>query len=117
MTPAERDALIARAKFVAPVVVKCVEGRLSPGHITRKLSREEIEALVLVLADAVDPVRLRVVVSADEDGPDVTDRDLLLRRAHADAKAYRRDGKPVPEHVRRLDNEYHERGKLRRTAA
>lgn len=106
MTPADRDSLIARAKRLATPVVSSVAANIRPDHLIGDASREQLAALVVVLAEAADLVKLRAVVEATEDGPDLTDRDVLLRAAHAHAIALRRLGEPVPARVRMMDNEY-----------
>jgi hypothetical protein len=102
----DRDALIARAKSLAVPVASCVAARISPAHLIGEATRDELAALVVVLAEAADPVALRMITSATEDGPDFTDEDVRLRKAHAHAKALRDAGYPVPAHVLRLDRQY-----------
>jgi len=68
MTPQQRAALIARAKSLAIPVASCVAARLRPDHLLRDASRDELAALVIVLAEAADPVVLREVVKAQDDG-------------------------------------------------
>jgi hypothetical protein len=117
MIPAGRVALIARAKSIAIPVASCVAARVRPDHLIGDLSRDELAALVLVLADAADPVALRAVTQATEDGPDITDEDIRLRKAHAHAQALRDAGKAVPARVRALDRQYRVRTDARRMAA
>lgn len=99
--------LIARAKQLAGPVASCVAARISPQHLTADLTTEQLHALVIVLADAVDPVRLRAVVQAAEDGPDVTDQVMRLRAAHALAEQHRKAGLEIPYHLRLLESDYH----------
>ena len=106
MTPAEADALIVAAKRLAVPVASCVAARIRPDHLLAGKSWDELRALVVVLADAVDPVRLRAVVEAGEGGPAVTDRDVQLRKAHAEAVRLREAKLEVPFQVRVLDSEY-----------
>ncbi len=109
MTPAYRAALIARAKSAAIPVSSCVAARISPAHVIGGMTRDELAALVIVLAEAADPVRLRVVAQAVDDGaPDLTDLDLRYRAAHAEAQRLRSARLPVPNGVRALDNAYRE---------
>ncbi len=115
MTPEQRDALIARAKKVAVPVASCVAARLRPSHLLPGLSRDELEALVLVLAEAVDPVRLRLVVAAGEDGPVVTDRAVTLRKAHSEVNRLRGEGLPVPLRLGLLEGEYQEQVRAARS--
>lgn len=111
-------APLDRAKSLAIPVASCVAARIRPDHLIGNASWEELAALVVVLAEAADPVRLRAVVDAREDGPDITDRDVMLRKAHAHAVALRKAGMAVPVRVRALDNEYRERCReLRETEA
>jgi hypothetical protein len=67
MTPARKAALITRAKAVAIPVASCVAARLRPDHLLPSLSRAELMALVIVLAEAADPAVLREVVHAEGD--------------------------------------------------
>lgn len=115
LTDADRDALIARAKSAAVPVASCVAARIAPAHLIGGMSRDELAALVIVLAEAADPVRLRAVTRATDDGtPGVTDLDLRLRAAHAEAQRLRYNGQPVPQVMRRLDGIYHSRRKQAR---
>jgi len=72
LTPADRAALIARAKAKAIPVASCVAASLRPDHLFADVAPEDLEgilkALVIILAEACDPVRLREVVSARDDG-------------------------------------------------
>ena len=111
ITPAERNDLIAQAKRLAVPVASCVAARIRADHLIGGRTREELAALVLVLAEAADPVTLRAVVNAAEDGPDITDEDVRLMKAHAHAVALRKAGMPVPNQVRVLDSEYRRRRK------
>lgn len=107
MTPAYRASLIARAKRAAEPVARSVAGGLPVDWLIGDMDREQLLALVLVLADAADPARLRAVVRAeDDDAPGVTDADLKLRAAHAEAVRLRKAKRPVPFQVRVLDTAY-----------
>lgn len=111
MTRAARDDLISWAKRRAVPVASCVAARIRPDHLIGDATRKELLALVLVLAEAADPVTLRAVVGASEDGPDITDEDVRLLKAHAHAEALRKAGMPLPVQVRALDSEYRRRRK------
>lgn len=108
MTRIDRAALMARARSLAIPVHSCVTARIRPDHLIGEeaASRDELAALVILLAEAADPARLRAVVNATEDGPDVTDEELRLRTAHAQSGVLRRAGQPVPLRLRLLDSEY-----------
>jgi hypothetical protein len=107
MTPADRAALIARAKQLAVPVVSCVAASLRPDHLRREMSADEMWALVIVLAEAADPARLREIVKAADDGtPDPSGRAAMLARAHAECDRLRRAAQPVPLRLRVLDSEY-----------
>jgi hypothetical protein len=108
MTPAARSALIERAKRAATPVASCVAARISPAHILAAMAREEVDALVIVLADAVDHALLRAVVEADDDGrPGLSDLDARYRAGHAEAVRLRAAKLPVPNQVRVLDSGYY----------
>lgn len=118
MTAADPAALIARAKRAAVPVMSCVAASLPPAHIIGGMSRAELAALVIVLAEAADPHKLRAVVEAADDGtPGVTDLDLVYRRAHREAARLRGAGEPVPLRIRVLDGKYHEARKEARAGA
>lgn len=70
MTPADRAVLIATAKRLAIPVASCVAASIRPDHLLSARSRDELMALVIVLAEAAHPVRLREVVQAGDDGLD-----------------------------------------------
>jgi hypothetical protein len=108
VTRIDRAALMARARSLAIPVHSCVTARIRPDHLIGRdaASRDELAALVILLAEAADPVRLRAVVNATEDGPDVTDGELRLREGHAQVNALRRAGRPVPLALRVLDSQY-----------
>ncbi len=106
MTPAERAALVSRAKSLAGPVASCVAARVRTDHLLSGLSWDELAALVVVLADAADPVWLREVTVSGDDEPPLSKREVLLRKAHARAVALRAAGMEVPAEVRLLDSEY-----------
>ena len=113
--PAEAASLIAWAKRKAMPVHSCVTASLRPDHLIGEAGVNELKALVIVLAEAVDPVKLRAVVNA-ADEPVRIDRAEMLRRAHADATALRKAGQKVTGRLAILDREY-ERDKRRRSRA
>lgn len=106
----------ARALDLAIPVASCAAAGVGTTHITATASRDELAALVdvLALAASSDPVRLRAVVAAgDGITPAMISREVLLRRAHTAANRLRRDGFEVPARLRVLDGEYRrEREKL-----
>jgi hypothetical protein len=108
VTPAERAALIAAAKARATAVVSCVQARLSPAHVLGACSRDDLAALVVVLAEAADPAVLRAVAGVrDDDGrPDLTRHQAKLREAHSQVVQLRKAREFVPEQLRVLDNAY-----------
>jgi hypothetical protein len=115
-TPDCGASLIAAAKRAATPVAAAVTARIPPDHLIG-MSRDELMALVIVLAEAADPVTLRDIIAADDDGgePQVTAADL--RYAHAEAARLRRAGERVPTSIRILDNAYHDAGRAARAAA
>ena len=101
----------SRARDLAIPVASCAAAGVGTGHLLDGLTRDELTALVnlLALAASADPVRLRAVV-AGGDGitPAMISREVLLRRAHAEAVRLRAAGREVPRRVRVLDSEYRE---------
>jgi hypothetical protein len=84
VTAAERAALIVRAKALAVPVASCVRAGIPHGHLTAALSRDELQALIVVLAESASPERLHAVTRAPGDtGMPPADREYVLRR-HAD---------------------------------
>ena len=107
MTPADYAALVVRAKRVAVPVVNCVQARIRISHLTEGLSRDDLLALVAVLADCADQEKLRIVTSAPGDeGMPPAGRGEVLRAAHAERVRLDRAGLPVPFGVRMLDSQY-----------
>ena len=108
MNAAVRASLIAAAKARATAVASCVQARLSPRHILDGCSRDDLAALVIVLAEAADPAVLRAVVSvSDDDGrPDLARHQAKLRKAHTEVVQLRKARQPVPDSLRVLDNAY-----------
>lgn len=118
MTPAKRNALIIRAKGLAIPVASCVRAQLQPGHLLNNLTREELLALIVVLADCSSPRRLRAVTQAPGDeGLPVEDRQAMLRAAHAEYTRLLRVKQPIPGKLRLLNSEYRRVNKERRAAA
>ena len=121
MTAADRAALIARAKSLAGPVAACVAGDVSPDMLLADCTWDDLAALVVVLAESVSGVRLRAVVAAQDDdsGPVAGIRDLVLRRAHAEASRLRRldPGCVLPERVGLLESEYQRHQWARRNRA
>jgi hypothetical protein len=115
MNPAAyRAGLIARAKSLAVPVASCVAGSLPPAHLLESLSRDEMAALIVVLAEAADPTRLRVVVEASDDGrPEVGQQELMLRRAHREFSRIRREGGEPTARLARLERAYQAGAKRR----
>jgi hypothetical protein len=98
-----------RALDLAIPVASCMAAGVGTGHLLDGLTRDELAALVnlLALAASTDPVRLRAVVSAgDGITPAMISREVLLRRAHAEAVRLRSAGREVPRRVVVLDSEY-----------
>ena len=101
----------SRALDLAVPVASCAGAGVSSGHLTGDLSRDELAALVDVLALAAshDPVRLRAVVAAG-DGmtamlPAAGEEDRL-RAAHAALRRLDRAGLPVSLELRAADGRY-----------
>ena len=114
MTPNAR----ARALDLAVPVASCAAAGVSAGHLLDGLSRDELTALVSVLAAAVDPVRLRDAIRHAGRGVMPAEaRTEVLRRAHAAFTRLTRKGLPVPYDLRVLDAEYQAGVRRRRAAA
>ena len=99
----------ARALDLAIPVASCAGAGAGTGHLLAALSRDELTALVEVLALAAssDPVRLRAVVAAgDGMTPAMISREVVLRKAHAEAVRLRSANESVPASIRVLDSEY-----------
>ena len=54
MTPRLTASLLTAAKQVALPVVTCVHNRVRPAHLLRDKTRDELYALIIVLAEAAD---------------------------------------------------------------
>jgi len=107
----------ARALDLAVPVASCAAAGVGFGHLLDGASRDELLALVAVLAAAVDPVRLRAVVRHPGQ-PVMTSeaRTEALRRAHATFTRLTRAKLPVPYELQVLNGEY-QLDVLRRRAA
>ena len=121
MKPSDRAALIARAKRAAVPVVNLVGVSIPPARVLGRLTEAEKDALIIILAEAADHTRLRVIVATDDDGRpepiapvDAGDLPRRLRQAHTEASRLRRAGEKVPDAVRKLDNAYHDALKAKR---
>lgn len=72
MTPATRARLIAAAKRKAVPVASCVAASVRPDHLFADVAPEDLTpllmALIVVLAEGADPVRLREACRAGDDG-------------------------------------------------
>jgi hypothetical protein len=97
-------AALARARSLAIPVASCVAAGIGTGHLTDDLSRDELLALVAVLAEAADPVAVRD--SAQGRHPVTEERAALLRAARAQGEACRKAGRERPPHVAALEREY-----------
>ncbi len=118
MTPRQRAQLIAAAKNIAVPVHSCVAANLRPDHLLAARTREELMAVVIVLAEAADPVRLRAVTLAPGDeGMPVIDRVAALRAGHSEYVRLHRAGSEVPLRVRLAEREYRQENKRRLEAA
>lgn len=70
MTPARRAAAIAVAKKAALPYAAAVRAR-RPGDVRRiraGLTLAQFDALAAILAEAVDPARLKVIAEEEDDG-------------------------------------------------
>lgn len=62
-----RAHLVACAKSVAVPVASCVAASVPPAHLLDAMTRDELAALVVVLAEAADHDRLGEIVSASDE--------------------------------------------------
>lgn len=70
MTPARRAAAVAVAKKAALPYAAAVRAR-RPGDVRRiraGLTLAQFDALAAILAEAVDPARLKVITEEEDDG-------------------------------------------------
>ena len=107
MTPKPPNAR-SRALDLAVPVASCVAAGIGTAHLLAPLSREELAALVDVLALAASPVAVRDLVRNPEGWRrrDPEARVRMTRAAHAQAEACRKDGRPVPPHLAALERAY-----------
>jgi hypothetical protein len=117
VTPSPRS----RALDLAIPVASCAGAGVGTGHLLASLSREELEALVdvLALAASYSPVRLRALIGAwDGMTPDLYgSEEERLRAAHAAFRRLDRAGLPVPLELRDADSRYREMLRRRKSAA
>jgi len=117
VTPAERAALIARAKEVAVPVANCTAAGIPPSHLIGDATWHELYALVLVLADAVGHEALRQACAVSDDTALERLEEERLRKAHSEAVRLRNAGLPVPLAVRAADSAYYAWRKAERRKA
>ena len=103
LTPRQRASLIAWAKARAMLIVPRVAARVSVDHILSDASWEQLATLVIVLAESVDPVRLREVAIARDImvAPDA-DPDMTGKLALAEYRRLRAHHLPVPPRIREM---------------
>lgn len=77
-------------------------------------SAHELAALVVVLAAAADPVRLRQVLAAEDDGTPAEVQEEALKWAHAEVRRLRDVGQPIPSPLARLEHQYQEQSRAAR---
>lgn len=108
MNAAQRIELIAGAKQIAVPVASCVAGGVRPDHLLGGKSRDELLALVVVLAEAVDHGKLNVLVRlpGDEGLTPESLREAMLRRAHTEVWRLREAGQEIPPDLHVLEDEY-----------
>jgi hypothetical protein len=110
--------LIAWAKARVVPVQSCVTASLRPDHLLSEASWEQLAALVIVLAEAADPVKLRAVVSArDITVAPGTDRWSVLKMVYAERRRLERHGQPIPAAIEAGYLEYLSEGRKRRLRA
>ena len=108
----------ARALDLAIPVASCAAAGIRATHLLADASRDELLALVGILAAAADPVRLRTAIRhPGEAAMSPEARTETLRRAHAAFTRLTRAGLPIPYDLRVLDSEYQADVKRRRAAA
>ena len=113
-TPRERVSLIAWAKRKAVPVTSCVNAGICPEHVLGDATEARYAALVVVLAAAVDPVRLRAVLAAEDDGTPAEVTEEALRWAHAEVRRLREARQPIPGPLVRLEHRYQEHSRAAR---
>lgn len=108
MNDAERTALIAAAKKTAIPIASCVSGGVRLDHLLPGKSHEEKDALIVVLAAAVDHARLHVLAAlpGDEGLSAEMLREVEHKRAEAAMERLRRAGWTPPEGEQPLRHEH-----------
>ena len=110
----------ARALDLAIPIASCASAGVGSAHLTADLSRDELAALVDVLAAAASPVAVRDYVRdpGSRGHRDAEGRARLTKAAHTQAEACRKAGRPVPPHLEALEREYwRDRKRAQRDAA
>lgn len=112
--PADRAGIVARVKRLALPFADAVAKR-SQQHVdllTSGMSREELIALAVIGYEAADLKVLRMVTEApgDEGRPGAE----TLRKAHAQAYAYRAMDREVPDRIALFEREYNRQAKRSR---
>ena len=105
MMPRERASLVAAAKSAAVPVASCVAARVPPDHLLQDRTWQELAALVIVLAEAADPVRLRAIAEAGEDGRQHVSEEAL-REAHRLHSSMRLAGETIPPRLAAQERAY-----------
>ena len=114
LPPRTRATLIAWAKRKAVPVTSCVNAGICPEHLLEGASGHELAALVIVLAAAADPVRLREVLAAGDDGTPAGVAEEALKWAHAEVRRLRDAGQPIPAALARLEHRYQGQSRVAR---
>jgi len=114
MTPRQRASLIAWAKRKAVPVTSCVNAGICPEHLLQDATEARYAALVIVLAAAADPVRLREVLAAEDDGTPAAVAEEALKWAHAEVRRLRDGKQPIPAALARLEHRYQEQSRAAR---
>ncbi len=114
LTPRQRASLIAWAKRKAVPVTSCVNAGICPEHVLGDATEDRYAALVVVLAAAVDPVRLRAVLAAEDDGTPAEVTGEALKWAHAEVRRLREAGQPISGALARLEWQYQEQSRAAR---
>lgn len=117
MTARQRASLIAWAKRKATPVTSCVNAGISPEHLLQDADEARYAALVIVLAAAVDPVRLRTVLAAEDDGTPAEVAEEALKWAHAEVRRLREAKRPIGGALARLEWQYQEMRRVARTGS
>jgi hypothetical protein len=114
LTPRQRASLIAWAKRKAVPVTSCVNAGICPEHLLEDATEAQYAALVIVLAAAVDPVRLRTVLAAEDDGTPAEVTEEALKWAHAEVRRLREAKRPIGGALTRLEWRYQEQSRATR---